>query len=264
MRTQLPDHPSVAAMLSGPLGWHTVEHLHEVTSTNDVVLERARAGAADGLVVVADHQTAGRGRSGHRWEDAPGDACLLVSVLLAPPHQHTQLVSLAGALALADTVRHAGARPSLKWPNDVLLHDRKCGGVLTERHRIGDREVMIVGLGLDLDWRGVERHGDAAGWTSIAEVTGTEVDRGQVLVDLLRALATWVRSVPTDPLRLLATYRDACVTIGRDVAVDLPDGRSLRGRGVDLDREGRLVVDTGDQRLAVNAGDVRHVGREAD
>jgi BirA family transcriptional regulator, biotin operon repressor / biotin---[acetyl-CoA-carboxylase] ligase len=256
----LPDHPRVAALLSGPLGWHAVEHLQEVTSTNDVALERARAGVAEGLVVVADHQTAGRGRGGHRWEDASGDAAsLLVSAVLPPPPQHVQLASLASALALADAVRRAGGRPALKWPNDVLLDDRKCAGVLIERHPVGEREVMVVGLGLDLDWRGVDRTGEAAGWTSIAEVTGRDVDRGDVLADVLRALATWVRSVPTDPLRLLTTYRDACVTIGRDVEVDFPDGTSLRGRAVDLDREGRLVVDADGRALAVNAGDVRHL-----
>jgi BirA family transcriptional regulator, biotin operon repressor / biotin---[acetyl-CoA-carboxylase] ligase len=256
----LPDHPRVSALLSGPLGWHAVEHIHEVSSTNDVALDRARAGAPDGLVVVADHQTAGRGRGGHRWEDPAGDeASLLLSAVLPVPPQHVQLVSLASALAIADAVRRAGARPTLKWPNDVLLDERKCAGVLIERHPIGEREVMIVGLGLDLDWRGVERTGDATGWTSIAEVTGSGVDRGQVLADVLRALATWVRSVPTDPLRLLTTYRDGCVTIGRDVEVTFPDGTSLRGRAVDLDREGRLVVDAEGRALAVNAGDLRHL-----
>jgi BirA family transcriptional regulator, biotin operon repressor / biotin---[acetyl-CoA-carboxylase] ligase len=256
----LAAHPRVSALMSGPLGWHTVEHLHEVSSTNDVMLERARAGVPDGLVVVADHQTAGRGRGGHRWEDAPADdASLLVSVLTSPPTAHAQLVSLAGGLAIADAVRRAGARPTLKWPNDVLLDDRKCAGVLAERHRVGDREVMVVGLGVDLDWRGTERTGEAAAWASVAEVTGSHVDRGDVLADLLRGLATWIRSVPTDPLRLLTTYRDACVTIGREVEVIFPDGTSLLGRGVDLDREGRLIVDTGDRQLAVNAGDVRHL-----
>jgi BirA family transcriptional regulator, biotin operon repressor / biotin---[acetyl-CoA-carboxylase] ligase len=260
MCPSLADHPRMSALLSGPLGWHTVEHLHEVGSTNDVVLDRARAGVPDGLVVVADHQTAGRGRGGHRWEDVPADdASLLVSVLTAPPAAHTQLVSLAGGLAVADAVRRAGVRPELKWPNDVLIDGRKCAGVLAERHRVGERDVLIVGLGLDLDWRGTDRTGEAAGWTSIAERTGEDVDRGEVLADLLRSLATWVRSVPNDPLRLLTTYRDACVTIGREVEVDLPDGTSLRGRGVDLDREGRLVVDTGERQLAVNAGDVRHL-----
>jgi BirA family transcriptional regulator, biotin operon repressor / biotin---[acetyl-CoA-carboxylase] ligase len=270
MTVPLSEHPRVAALLTGPLGWHTVEHLHEVGSTNDVALDRAREGVPYGHVVVADHQTAGRGRGGHRWDDAPDDeASLLVSAVLAPPPQHAQLVSLAGGLALADAIRRAGARPALKWPNDVLLDGRKCAGVLTERHRVGEREVMIVGLGLDVDWRGTDRDGEAANWTSVAESVAMAVDRGavdrgaldrgDVLVDLLRALATWVRSVPTDPLRLLTTYRDGCVTIGRDVEVDLPDGTTIRGRAVDLDREGRLVVDRDGQQVAVNAGDVRHL-----
>jgi BirA family transcriptional regulator, biotin operon repressor / biotin---[acetyl-CoA-carboxylase] ligase len=254
----LATHPRVSALLSGPLGWHTVEHLAEVGSTNDVALERARAGAPDGLVVVADHQTAGRGRAGHRWEDAPGDASLLCSVVLSPPGQHVQLVTLAAALAVADAVRRAGARPALKWPNDLLLDGHKCAGVLAERHQVGERDVLVVGIGIDLDWRAVERRGEAETWTSVAEVVGADVDRGDVLADVLRGLATWVRSVPTDPLRLLTTYRDACATIGVDVEVDFPDGTTLVGRAADLDHEGRLVVDTGEEKVAVNAGDVRH------
>ena len=73
-----------------------------------------------------------------------------------------------------------------------------------------------------------------------------DIDRGEVLADLLRGLAVWVRSVPTDPLRLLVAYRDACATIGQRVRVGLPDGEVLEGRATDLDRQGRLVVDTAD------------------
>jgi BirA family biotin operon repressor/biotin-[acetyl-CoA-carboxylase] ligase len=103
----------------------------------------------------------------------------------------------------------------------------------------------------------VPRYGDQAAWTSVAEVSGRPVDRGDMLADLLRSLAVWVRSVPTDPLRLLLGYREACVTIGRTVRVAFPDGDQLEGRAVDLDRQGRLVVDApGVDQVAITAGDV--------
>jgi BirA family transcriptional regulator, biotin operon repressor / biotin---[acetyl-CoA-carboxylase] ligase len=270
MDLPLHRHERVVAALAGPLGWHALEHLDEVDSTNDVALERARAGVPPGLVVVADHQRAGRGRGGRPWLDGPGDeASLLVSALVPVPSAHVSLVPLAAGLAAGDAIRRTGVRPRLKWPNDVLIDERKCAGILVERHQLaGDQspEVLVVGVGIDLDWRGVDRSGEAAAWTSLAEelagsdeAAGADVDRGDVLADLLRSMATWLRSVPTDPFRLLATYRDACVTIGREVEVGFPDGEQLIGRAVDLDPDGRLVVDTGGRTVALNAGDVRHL-----
>jgi BirA family transcriptional regulator, biotin operon repressor / biotin---[acetyl-CoA-carboxylase] ligase len=272
--TTLDHHERLAALLGGPLGWHTLVHEPEVTSTSDVALEAARTGTPPGLVVVADHQTAGRGRSGHPWDDAnePGGArSLTVSVLVPVPDAHASLTPLAAGLAVADALRRAGARPRLKWPNDVLLQGEdgppaKAGGVLVERHTLpasagrSGPEVLVVGVGVDLDWRDVDRVGDAATWTSLAEVTGVDVDRGDVLADLLRSLSVWLRSVSRDPVGLLTAYRDACATIGSTVRITFPDGEVLEGRATDLDRDGRLVVDSPSAgQVAVTAGDVEHV-----
>jgi BirA family transcriptional regulator, biotin operon repressor / biotin---[acetyl-CoA-carboxylase] ligase len=266
--TTLDRHPRVAALLGGPLGWHTVVHEPVVTSTNDEVLARLRSGVPPGLVVVADHQTAGRGRLGRPWDDASVEGqvrSLTVSTAVALPEANAGLVPLAVGLAVADALRRAGTSPSLKWPNDVLLSTpagdlAKAAGVLVERHTVAGRDVLVIGTGLDLDWRPVDRTGDAAAWTSVAEATGGDVDRGEVLADLLRGEAVWLRSLATEPVRVLGAYRDACATIGRDVEVTFPDGEVLRGRAVDLDRDGRLVVEAADRgRVAVTAGDVRHV-----
>jgi BirA family transcriptional regulator, biotin operon repressor / biotin---[acetyl-CoA-carboxylase] ligase len=257
--TTLADHPHLRALTAEAAPWRIIEHLDAAGSTNDVAAERVREGAGPGLVVVADHQTAGRGRAGHRWEDVPGDASLLVSAVLPAPASHRQLGSLAAALAVADAVRVAGAQPALKWPNDVLLDDHKCAGVLLEAVRTpGGEDVLIVGVGLDLDWRGTPREGEAGMWTSVAEVTGDDVDRGEVLALLLRRLARWMERVDADRPGVLAAYRDGCVTVGRDVEVTLPDGATVRGRVRDLDAEGRLVVAADDGDHVVTAGDVRH------
>jgi BirA family transcriptional regulator, biotin operon repressor / biotin---[acetyl-CoA-carboxylase] ligase len=270
--TTLDRHARVAALLGGPLGWHTVVHEAEVTSTNDAALQRVRDGVPPGLVVVADHQTAGRGRLGRPWADASDEAAaggevrsLTVSTVVALPDAHAGLVPLAVGLAVADALGRAGAAPALKWPNDVLLPVAdgalaKAAGVLVERHALPQGEVLVIGTGIDLDWRHVDRSGEAAAWTSVAESTGRDVDRGDVLADLLRGQAVWLRSLATDPVQLLTSYRDACATIGGSVRVTFPDGEVLEGRAVDLDRDGRLVVEApGAAPVAVTAGDVEHV-----
>jgi BirA family transcriptional regulator, biotin operon repressor / biotin---[acetyl-CoA-carboxylase] ligase len=259
----LATHERISALLSGPVLWHHLEHHAEVGSTNDVALELARAGTPPGFVVVADRQTAGRGRAGRDWQDRVSDtgpASLLCTAAVAVPEANAGLAPLAAGLALADALRRQGARPALKWPNDVLLDERKTAGILVERHGLpSGAEVLLVGIGCNLDWRGVDRPDDEIAWTSVAEQAGAAVDRGDVLADLLRGLATWLRSLPTEPLRLLIAYRDACASIGREVRVSFPDGEQLTGHAVDLDREGRLVVDTVQGPLAVNAGDVHHL-----
>lgn len=266
--TTLDQHDRIAALLGGPLGWHTVVHRAEVTSTSDVALDALRAGTPPGLVVVADHQTAGRGRRGRPWDDASTAGTvrsLTASAAVALPADNDPLTPLAAGLAVADALRRAGAAPVLKWPNDVLLPtagggSAKAAGILVERHAVGRGEALIIGTGIDLDWRDVARDGDATTWTSVAESTGRDVDRADVLADLLRGLSVWLRSVAADPLRLLVAYRDACATIGMDVRVTFPDGEVLEGRAVDLARDGRLVVDApGAGQVAITAGDVEHV-----
>jgi BirA family transcriptional regulator, biotin operon repressor / biotin---[acetyl-CoA-carboxylase] ligase len=259
----LATHERVGALLSGPVLWHHLEHHAEVDSTNDVALEQTRRGTPPGLVVVADRQRRGRGRAGRDWQDRDGEsgpASLLCTVTAAVPEANAGLVPFAAGLALADALRRQDAHPALKWPNDVLLGERKTAGILVERHGLPrGAEVLLIGIGCNLDWRGVDRPDDEIAWTSVAEETGTDVDRGDVLADLLRGLATWLRSVPTDPLRLLVAYRDACATMGRHVRVSFPDGERIEGRATDLDRDGRLVVETERGAVAVNAGDVLHL-----
>ncbi|WP_052666132.1 biotin--[acetyl-CoA-carboxylase] ligase [Nitriliruptor alkaliphilus] len=273
--TTLDHQDRIAALLGGPLGWHSLIHEPEVTSTSDVALQMVREGTPPGFVVVADHQTAGRGRQGRPWEDASaGDRVrsLTLSAAVGVPGSDASLTPLAVGLAVADALRRAGTTPGLKWPNDVLLPaadgtPAKTAGILVERHAVRATsgpdvggEVLIVGIGVDLDWRDVPREGDAVTWTSVAEATGRDVDRADVLADVLRGLSVWLRSVPSDPLRLLVAYRDNCVTIGADVRVTFPDGEVLAGRAVDLDRQGRLVVEAAEVgQVAVTAGDVEHV-----
>jgi BirA family biotin operon repressor/biotin-[acetyl-CoA-carboxylase] ligase len=204
----------------------------EVDSTNRVAADLVRAGAGDGLVIGADHQTAGRGRRGRTWE-SPAGASLLVSVVLRPV---PPLVTLAAGLAASDACRAvAGVPAMLKWPNDVLLEDgAKVGGILSELVA----GAAVVGLGLNLAWapEGAGRLGAA-------------VDRDALLAAWLDAL----HAVDT-PGDVLARYRERCATLGRRVRVELPGG-SVEGLAEDVDDEGRLVVDG----RPITAGDVVHL-----
>jgi BirA family transcriptional regulator, biotin operon repressor / biotin---[acetyl-CoA-carboxylase] ligase len=259
----LADAPAVRAGLEASAAFGPLEHHERVGSTNDVARARLAEGVAPGLVVVADRQTTGRGRAGRSWTDdldgPEGPANLAVTATIAAPEQDAELSSLATGLAVADAFASVGARVGLKWPNDVLLEGRKAAGILVERHEIAGQDVLLIGCGLDLDWRGVDRTGDAAGWTSLAEHLDGPVDRAAVLGALLAALNGHLDVLARAPGDLLASYRQRCVTIGSEVDVTLPRGRSLSGTAVAIDDRGRLVVDTGRERVEVLVGDVTHV-----
>lgn len=245
-----------------------VRHLSSIDSTNRYVLDEARAGAPEGLVVVADHQTAGRGRLGRRWEAPPGSN-LLVSVLLRPPldPDRVQLAASVVALAAADAVREvSGLELGIKWPNDLLAADgRKVAGILAEADLApaGRPPVVVVGLGLNVNWPAsdadlpLELVGSA---TSLAQQTGRVTDRDQLLTSLLEHLEPRVGDLASSEGRdrQAAELRCRCVTLGRRVRVDLAEG-AIEGVASDITPDGHLVVDVGGTTRTVVAGDVVHL-----
>ncbi len=176
----------VSAMWGG--AWD-IHRLGEVDSTNTYVRDRARHGAPAGLVAVADHQTAGRGRLDRRWESPPR-ANLLASVLLRPTFGGEDVYLCAGAVALAgsDACREvAGVEPVLKWPNDLLFEGAKLAGVLAEAEFAGPTlTAVVVGIGINVAWPGPPD----AGGTCLNDVGGiaSPVDRLLLLDHLLSAL----------------------------------------------------------------------------
>lgn len=243
--------------MDGPSLWTVHHHLDEVASTNDEVKRRVLDGGAAGMVVTADLQTAGRGRRGRPWLSLDGGS-LLLSVATGVPARGASLVPLAAGLAVGDMLRRQELTPQLKWPNDALVDGKKVAGILVERHRLTDTtDFLVVGIGVNVDWRGVEREGEMAGWTSIAEELDRDVDREVATVQLLRALAAWLRDVPADPTRLLAAYKVRCATLGREVRAATPAGE-VSGMAVDIDPSGGLVLDGPAGRQLVTAADVDH------
>jgi BirA family biotin operon repressor/biotin-[acetyl-CoA-carboxylase] ligase len=264
-----------------PARFADVRWVAETGSTNADAMELARHGAAEGIVLVADHQTAGRGRRGRTWE-APPRSGLLVSVLLRPPAEVVELCTGAVALAAAEAVEQVcGFAPRLKWPNDLVwpgdgsAPDRKLAGVLAEADwpagstpdagyrppREGERIPVVVGIGLNTDWPAQlpEELADLA--VACNHVTGVAPDREDLLAAMLHRLAAWYEPLAATRDRgpLLAAVRDRSATLGRRVRVDL-GADDLEGTAVALDDDGRLVLELlegGRRTLAV--GDVTHL-----
>lgn len=252
--------PVLQRLVDGPAFWHTVEHHEQTGSTNDLALDAVRDRVPPGLVVTADRQTAGRGRRGRTWEDRPDGASLAASVTIPALAEHRTLVPLVAGVALADALRRLGLRAALKWPNDVLLELpdrslRKVAGILAEALPEG----IVIGTGVNIDFRGLE---PVDGATSVAEVLGRDVDRWVLLQGYLRSLESWFRDLEaTGPVRLLASYRQRCATLGQDVTATVVDG-PVQGRAVDLTDEGALVIELPDgTRVEVTSGEVHTVRR---
>ncbi len=248
----------VSAMWGGEWDIHWLD---EVDSTNTYARERARAGAPAGLVAVADHQTAGRGRLDRRWESPPG-ANLLASVLLRPDCGGGAVHLCAGAVALAgaDACREvAGVEPVLKWPNDLLLDGAKLAGVLAEAEFSGPTlTAVIVGIGINVAWPGPAE----AGGTCLDDAGGAAqpVDRQVLLQRLLDGLEPRCVLLEEQAGRraLADEVRRRCATLGQRVRVTLP-GEELVGAARAIDDAGRLMVDTASGPRSVSAGDVVHL-----
>jgi BirA family biotin operon repressor/biotin-[acetyl-CoA-carboxylase] ligase len=235
-----------------PPAWR-VERVPETASTNADLVAAALAGTPCGAVLVADHQTAGKGRLDRRWEAPPGTSLLVSLLLPAPPgggrlHRLTQAVGLA-AIEACESV--AGVRPVLTWPNDLYVDDRKLGGILAEGVRQDSNIVSVVaGLGLNVNWPDDVPENLAGRLVSLNRLAGRTIDRGALLDALLESLTArrW-----ND---LAADYRANLATLGRRVDVTAGE-RRFDALAVDVTAEGELVVEHDDgRREALSAADV--------
>jgi BirA family transcriptional regulator, biotin operon repressor / biotin---[acetyl-CoA-carboxylase] ligase len=243
--------------------WTDVTVVAETGSTNADLVAAARAGAPEGLVLVAETQTAGRGRMGRGWASKAG-AALTFSVLLRPaavPLSARGWLPLLTGVAVAAGIRdRTGQRVSLKWPNDVLAAGPgatgagKLAGILAEQ--AGD--AVVIGTGLNVLASPVGLPPGTA--TSLAELGAAGLDRAGLLAAFLRELerwyAPWIAAAgDADACGLRAEYLRWCGTVGREVRVELPGGASLAGRAEGIDSLGRLLV----AGQPISAGDVVHV-----
>lgn len=235
--------------------FNQVQVVAETGSTNADLLAAAVGGAPEGAVLVTERQSAGRGRLDRTWQDAPY-AGLTFSFLLRPrvPAPTWGWVPLLSGLGLYDAVTRLGVDATLKWPNDLQIGpDRlKAGGILAQ----AAGSALVVGIGLNvLNGLGELPTGAAA--------LGVDLDRTAVLLDVLDAIAMRYQrwsGANGNAAGLRSAYVEACGTIGQEVQVALPGQTDLlRGRAVDIDSEGRLLIDSGIGIKTIGAGDVVHV-----
>ncbi|MEJ8670848.1 biotin--[acetyl-CoA-carboxylase] ligase [Streptomyces sp. MS1.AVA.1] len=248
--------------------WREVEVVQRTGSTNSDLVGLATDGkAVEGSVLVAEEQTAGKGRLDRTWT-APPRSGLFFSVLLNPAEVPVPrwgwLPLLTGVAVATGLSRAAGVDTALKWPNDLLVtvggEERKAGGILAER--AGD-EGVVIGVGIDVTLRADELPVPQAGSLALAGAVST--DRDPVLRGILRSLEEWYgrwRAATGDPVvsGLQETYAAGCATLGRVVRAELPGHRSIMGEAVAIDGDGRLVLATAEGvQEPVGAGDIVHL-----
>jgi BirA family biotin operon repressor/biotin-[acetyl-CoA-carboxylase] ligase len=237
------------------LGDPTVR-LPVTTSTMDEVERYAREGAAEGLVVVADYQTAGRGRAGRSWTAPPGTA-LLCSFLLRPPLSPDRLstLPLIVGVAVAEAIEDcAPVRCQLKWPNDVWIGGHKVAGVLMKASSAAG-EVGYAALGVGINVSG-EIAGLPAGATSVLAASASEVDRSRLLRRLVgRLQAHYDRFLRADGRPDLTSWRERAALLDEVVAVEDAGSRVI-GRFVRVDPDGALLLDVGGALRRIVSGDL--------
>ncbi|MGW1472114.1 biotin--[acetyl-CoA-carboxylase] ligase [Streptomyces olivaceus] len=248
--------------------WRQVDVVQRTGSTNsDLVARAAAEDLAEGVVLVAEEQSAARGRLDRQWT-APARSGLFFSVLLRPAEVPVArwgwLPLLTGVAVATGLSRAAGVDTALKWPNDLLVtvggEERKAGGILAER--AGD-DGVVIGVGINVSLRADELPVPRAGSLALAGAAGT--DRDPLLRGVLRSLEDWYgrwREAGGDPAvsGLQETYAAGCSTLGRTVRAELPGDRSLVGEAVAVDGDGRLVLATeAGVQEPVGAGDIVHL-----
>ncbi|MFB7089362.1 biotin--[acetyl-CoA-carboxylase] ligase [Streptomyces sp. NPDC056296] len=248
--------------------WRQVDVVQRTGSTNSDLVARAAEGKLDeGVVLVAEEQSAARGRLDRQWT-APARSGLFFSVLLRPAEVPVTrwgwLPLLTGVAVATGLSRAAGVDTALKWPNDLLVtvgdEERKAGGILAER--AGD-DGVVIGVGVNVTLRADELPVPRAGSLALAGAVNT--DRDPLLRGVLRSLEDWYgrwRAAEGDPAAsgLQETYAAGCATLGRVVRAELPGDRSIVGEAVAVDGDGRLVLATeAGVQEPVGAGDIVHL-----
>lgn len=243
----------------------TFNHLRwfdELGSTNTWLLDAAGWDAPEGTVVVADRQSAGRGRLGRKWESGESTG-LLTSVLFRPdvPVEELFCVSALVALAARDAIKTvAGVTIGVKWPNDLVFADRKLAGLLAESRDIGTAAfAVVVGIGINISWPMPDEAEDL-GATCLNALAGRSIERELLLEAMLDGLDARRPDLdhPVGRAGVVEELASSTVTIGRSVRVEMAD-RTFSGVAVGLDRRGQLEVDTDSGRRAVSVGDVVHL-----
>jgi BirA family biotin operon repressor/biotin-[acetyl-CoA-carboxylase] ligase len=239
----------------------TIHHFHSMDSTNSTAYQLALQGAEEGEVVVAESQKKGRGRLGRKWFSPPLTN-LYLSVILRPeiPPQQASLMTLMAAVATAGAIlKFSGLQPMIKWPNDILLKNRKVAGLLNEIHSEMDRihfVVLGIGVNLNMDEKMFSKEIRSLA-TSLKREMGQSISRKAFLQTLLEELEMWYETfLKEGAAPIMKAWRDKAQIQGRPVKVT-SFREVLLGTAIDVDSDGALILETKDgERKRVVAGDV--------
>lgn len=237
------------------------EYLEQTGSTNKDLLAGAE-GLPEFYVLATDFQTAGKGRMDRAWEANPGSS-VMASILLRP--QFTQSsgigwLSLLTALAITRAISNLGLAPKIKWPNDVLIQEKKVSGILAEV--ANDLSCVVIGFGINVNQSAQQLPVDTA--TSLLLENAGAVNRDQLLaavIENIQSLYLELSNAGGDATAsgLRQAILELSATVGSQVSVEFPDGKKTFGLAKDIDETGRLVVVTQNETLSVSAGDVLHL-----
>jgi BirA family biotin operon repressor/biotin-[acetyl-CoA-carboxylase] ligase len=242
--------------------WNDLRMYDSVESTNDLAMSLAsKDGVSSGTVLVADRQTRGKGRLNRKWE-SPAGRNVYLSMVLRPelaPRDATILTVLA-AVAGARAVRRVGNIPvTIKWPNDLVLSDRKLGGILSEMRTDPDRiTVAVIGVGINVNMESADFPEELRGTaTSVLMAAGRSIPRNEIIIQLLREMELWYGILITrgkEPL--LDAWRKESSTLGRMVRVAI-GSQTVSGIARDIDENGMLVLETrAGKKMNISSGDI--------
>jgi BirA family biotin operon repressor/biotin-[acetyl-CoA-carboxylase] ligase len=255
----------------------TIHYQDAVDSTNDVAIALAQKGAGHGTVVLADAQSAGRGRRGRRWHSPPGlnVYCSVVLRLSRRHNRYLTVIPLASALAVADAIAEtAGLQCRMKWPNDVLLGEKKVAGILCESAGGADAPLVVVGIGINANGRSDDFPADlASAVATLSAERNVPVDRAALVSTLMNRLEDRMELLTSRTLpELLAAYRSSCATLGQYVRAQLSETEVVEGLAESVDADGSLHIrlthgadaEKTSARVIVRTADIVHVRRMTD
>lgn len=253
--------------------WSHIEVVDSIGSTNAALAARASGdpAAVAGHVLIALEQTQGRGRHARSWASPAGaQLATSVAVRVTRPSDALGWLSLLTGVAVAaaieetsSSLRQSAGQVNLKWPNDVLIGDKKVAGILSEYIPAGAGEptehggTAVIGIGINTAMAADDLPVPTA--TSLSVAAGEPVDHAALAVALLRSLDELLTLWPNDLTEIAARYRAQSGTLGKEVRLILPGDKEVTGTAVEVDAAGRIVIDTGDERVVAAAGDVTHL-----
>jgi BirA family biotin operon repressor/biotin-[acetyl-CoA-carboxylase] ligase len=255
----------IQANLTTQILGRTIEHYAVTDSTNSDALELASEGAPEGTVVTTDNQTAGRGRHGRSWFCGVGKG-LAFSVILRPETdgKSAGLLPLLAGVAVAEVLEQFNLQAALKWPNDILLNKKKCGGILTEGKFQGNLlSSTVIGIGINVNESADELPEDLRQTaTSLAEESGTTVQRELMLARILNSLEPWYRRLQSGATaEIISAWEGYCAHLQKSVSF-FRENQEMTGIFSGVAEGGEAIIENGDDRLLLSSEEISMLREE--